>query len=101
MCGIVGCVGYRDSVPMVLDGLARLEYRGYDSAGMAVIDEGILKIHRVKGKIAELRATTAAEASSVIRERVWAARERQRVRLAPFGVRCNAEMPASVLRATC
>ena len=40
---------------MVLDGLARLEYRGYDSAGMAVIDEGILKIHRVKGKIAELR----------------------------------------------
>jgi magnesium chelatase family protein len=51
--------------------------------------------------LAELRATTAAEASSVIRERVWAARERQRVRLAPFGVRCNAEMSASVLRATC
>ena len=40
MCGIVGCVGYRDSVPMVLDGLARLEYRGYDSAGMAVLDRG-------------------------------------------------------------
>jgi len=66
MCGIVGCVGYRDSVPMVLDGLARLEYRGYDSAGMAVIDEGILKIHRVKGKIAELRSTTPADFSGGI-----------------------------------
>jgi len=43
---------------MVLDGLARLEYRGYDSAGMAVINDGALRIHKVKGKIAELRATT-------------------------------------------
>jgi glucosamine--fructose-6-phosphate aminotransferase (isomerizing) len=51
---------------MVLDGLARLEYRGYDSAGMAVIDEGILKIHRVKGKIAELRSTTPADFSGGI-----------------------------------
>jgi glucosamine--fructose-6-phosphate aminotransferase (isomerizing) len=48
---------------MVLDGLARLEYRGYDSAGMAVIDEGTLKIHKVKGKIAELRSTTPADFS--------------------------------------
>ncbi len=61
MCGIVGCVGYRDSVPMVLDGLARLEYRGYDSAGMAVLDDGRLRIHKVKGKINELRATTPTD----------------------------------------
>lgn len=61
MCGIVGCVGYRNSVPMVLEGLARLEYRGYDSAGMAVIDDGRLRIHKVKGKINELRATTPTD----------------------------------------
>jgi len=51
---------------MVLDGLARLEYRGYDSAGMAVIDDGALKIHKVKGKIAELRSTTPADFSGGI-----------------------------------
>jgi glucosamine--fructose-6-phosphate aminotransferase (isomerizing) len=51
---------------MVLDGLARLEYRGYDSAGMAVIDDGFLKIHKVKGKIADLRSTTPADFAGVI-----------------------------------
>jgi glucosamine--fructose-6-phosphate aminotransferase (isomerizing) len=66
MCGIVGCIGYRDSVPMVLDGLARLEYRGYDSAGMAVLDQGGLKVHKVKGKIAALRAATPAEFSGLV-----------------------------------
>jgi glucosamine--fructose-6-phosphate aminotransferase (isomerizing) len=45
---------------MVLDGLARLEYRGYDSAGIAVIDQGAVKVHKAKGKIAELRATLPA-----------------------------------------
>jgi glucosamine--fructose-6-phosphate aminotransferase (isomerizing) len=60
MCGIVGCVGSRDAVPIVLDGLARLEYRGYDSAGMAVIDQGVLSVHKVKGKITELRDTVPA-----------------------------------------
>ena len=66
MCGIVGCVGYRNSVPMVLEGLARLEYRGYDSAGMAVIDEGRLRIHKVKGKINDLRATTPADFAGTV-----------------------------------
>jgi glutamine---fructose-6-phosphate transaminase (isomerizing) len=56
MCGIVGCIGPRNAVPLVLDGLARLEYRGYDSAGLALIDQGELKVHKAQGKIAALRA---------------------------------------------
>ena len=39
MCGIVAYIGARDSVPILLEGLARLEYRGYDSAGIAIIDD--------------------------------------------------------------
>jgi glucosamine--fructose-6-phosphate aminotransferase (isomerizing) len=56
MCGIVGCIGPKNAVALVLDGLYRLEYRGYDSAGLAVIDQGELKVHKAPGKIAVLRA---------------------------------------------
>ncbi|MBT5231175.1 MAG: glutamine--fructose-6-phosphate transaminase (isomerizing) [Methylococcales bacterium] len=54
MCGIVGAVAQRDVSPILLEGLKRLEYRGYDSAGMAVLDENILHRHRALGKVAEL-----------------------------------------------
>ncbi len=54
MCGIIGYVGPRDVVPVILDGLKKLEYRGYDSAGIAVLKKGEIKRRRVKGKIAEL-----------------------------------------------
>jgi len=54
MCGIVGYVGKRDAVGVLLDGLRRLEYRGYDSAGLAVQVEDRLEIRRATGKIGQL-----------------------------------------------
>ena len=63
MCGIVGAIANRDITPVLLDGLKRLEYRGYDSAGMAVIDGG-LKLARARsvGKVSELERVLVANA---------------------------------------
>jgi len=56
MCGIIGCVRARDTVPVLLEGLRRLEYRGYDSAGIAVLNGGRIERRRVKGKIRDLES---------------------------------------------
>jgi glucosamine--fructose-6-phosphate aminotransferase (isomerizing) len=53
MCGIVGYTGPREAYPIIIKGLKRLEYRGYDSAGVALLNHG-LKVYKKKGKVAEL-----------------------------------------------
>ncbi len=60
MCGIVGYVGPRIATPMLIEGLKRMEYRGYDSAGVALLGDDGVAMRRAKGKIAELETTVAA-----------------------------------------
>ena len=54
MCGIIGYIGTKDVLPVLIDGLRRLEYRGYDSAGVAVVEKGVIELRRSAGKLAHL-----------------------------------------------
>ncbi|HEU5160271.1 MAG TPA: glutamine--fructose-6-phosphate transaminase (isomerizing) [Streptosporangiaceae bacterium] len=75
MCGIVAYIGPRDAVPIMLEGLARLEYRGYDSAGVAVVGRsGELRLRKVKGRVAQLAADLPArfKGSPAIGHTRWA-----------------------------
>src|ERR1700690_670362 len=56
MCGIIGYIGSKDVVPVLIDGLRRLEYRGYDSAGIGVVHDGGISLRRSAGKLAMLEA---------------------------------------------
>ncbi|HSM63729.1 MAG TPA: hypothetical protein VK833_07320, partial [Gillisia sp.] len=76
MCGIVGYIGHRDAYPIVLKGLHRLEYRGYDSAGIALFDGDQLNLCKTKGKVADLEAkfnsTTSTKGTVGIGHTRWA-----------------------------
>ncbi len=61
MCGIVGAVGARNIVPILIEGLSRLEYRGYDSAGVAVLSEDNIRRVRAVGRVAEMQGKAQAE----------------------------------------
>ena len=72
MCGIVGAIAQRNVVPILVEGLRRLEYRGYDSAGVATIADHRLQIVRAVGKVAELEAAGPKPGTSGIAHTRWA-----------------------------
>ncbi|HEX7064112.1 MAG TPA: glutamine--fructose-6-phosphate transaminase (isomerizing) [Bacillales bacterium] len=61
MCGIVGYIGQKDAKEILLNGLQKLEYRGYDSAGIAVVDDGETQVFKEKGRIASLREAVSED----------------------------------------
>ncbi|MCQ0111660.1 glutamine--fructose-6-phosphate transaminase (isomerizing) [Zhouia amylolytica] len=64
MCGIVGYIGHRQAYPVIIKGLERLEYRGYDSAGVALFDKGEISLSKTKGKVADLKRISEANSNT-------------------------------------
>jgi len=61
MCGITGYIGFREAYPIVINGLQRLEYRGYDSAGVVLYHNNELKLSKTKGKVSDLELLVTRE----------------------------------------
>ena len=76
MCGIIGYIGHRPSVPIILEGLKRLEYRGYDSAGVAFLEGPNIRVVRSPGKLSVLKeklsATNFTNSTCAIGHTRWA-----------------------------
>jgi glutamine---fructose-6-phosphate transaminase (isomerizing) len=66
MCGIVGYVGRQNAAPLLLEGLQQLEYRGYDSAGVALVKSGTLRVHKQQGRVRDLASSLPRSASGNI-----------------------------------
>jgi glucosamine--fructose-6-phosphate aminotransferase (isomerizing) len=96
VCGIVGYIGDRQAVPLLLEGLKRLEYRGYDSAGLTLVNGGALETHKAVGKIAELEKQigngSAPVATIGIAHTRWATHGAPTERNAHPHVSCNGEI---------
>jgi glucosamine--fructose-6-phosphate aminotransferase (isomerizing) len=95
MCGIIGYVGPRKVVPVIIEGLRKLEYRGYDSAGMAIIEAGKLVVVKKRGKLRELEEAVrgnAYEATTGIGHTRWATHGRVEDRNAHPHVDCKGEI---------
>jgi len=76
MCGIVGYIGHREAYPIIVKGLQRLEYRGYDSAGVAIFDGKGINLTKTKGKVEDLKkkaeSTISTEGNIGIGHTRWA-----------------------------
>ena len=72
MCGIVGYIGKRDAAPILMEGLHRLEYRGYDSAGIAVARGDELRVAKCKGRVRDLEKLVRRPLQGLARHRAHA-----------------------------
>ena len=66
MCGIFGYIGPRDACPVIIKGLKRLEYRGYDSAGIALYDGKDIQVSKTKGKVSDLEEKVNSDKNTAL-----------------------------------